>query len=94
LEVALAQGKPSNPFKLNPKWLKEEDFVKKIKEVWEPYDGSLRESAPLQFLQNLKTTEKAAIIWSKEKRQKDERTLKEVEEALDLLYTSEGYGYF
>lgn len=46
------------------------------------------------FFKTLKRAKQASKIWSKEKRQKDERTLKEVEEALDLLYTNEGYGYF
>jgi hypothetical protein len=33
LEVAPIITKPSNPFKLNPKWMKIEDFVGKIKVV-------------------------------------------------------------
>lgn len=49
LEVDLAQGKLASPFKMNPEWLKEEDFVNKIKRVWEPFDDSLTESVALQF---------------------------------------------
>jgi hypothetical protein len=49
LEVAPAIEKPTSPFKLNPKWMKMEDFVGKIKVVWKPFNGNLRESAPLQF---------------------------------------------
>jgi hypothetical protein len=67
LEVAPAQEKPTSPFKLNPNWLKEEKFVNKIKEVWEPYDGSLREFAPIQFQQNLKREKKVASPMANEK---------------------------
>jgi hypothetical protein len=49
LEVDLAQGKPTNPFKMNQEWLNKEEFVSRIKEVWEPFDASLRESSPIQF---------------------------------------------
>jgi hypothetical protein len=78
---------------LNPKWLKEEDFVKNIKDVWKPYDDHLRESASLQFQQNMKEVKKVAAQWAKDKKQKDERLLKEVEAGLETLYNSEGFGY-
>jgi len=52
-EVALTQGTPPSPFKMNLAWLKEEDFVNKVKEAWNPFDDS-NESAPLRFHQNLK----------------------------------------
>jgi hypothetical protein len=54
LEIAPAQEKPANPFKMNPEWMKEEDFINNIKEVWVPYDGNLREFTPIKFHQNLK----------------------------------------
>jgi hypothetical protein len=75
LEIALAQEKPANPFKLNPEWMKEEEFINKIKEVWVPYDGDLRESSPIQFHQNLKKSKKVAMQWEKDKKVKDEKHL-------------------
>jgi hypothetical protein len=47
-------GNPPSPFKMNPKWLKEEDFIQKIKESWTPFDDTLNESTTIQFHQNLK----------------------------------------
>jgi len=93
LEVAPSQEKQTNPFKLNPQWLKEEDFVNKIKDVWKPYDGNLRESAPIQFHQNMKEGKKAVTQWIRDKKKKDDRTLRKVEDALGIHYRSEGFGY-
>jgi hypothetical protein len=70
LEVALIHGKPLIPFKLNPKWLKEEDFIKKLKDFWTAFYNSLNESVAIQFLQNLKKDKQIEIQWSKEKREK------------------------
>jgi hypothetical protein len=70
LEVAPTQEKPPNPFKLKPKWLKEEDFIKKIKDIWKLYDIHLRESASLQFQQNMKEAKKVAFQWEKDKKTK------------------------
>jgi hypothetical protein len=60
--------KPTSPFKLNLEWMKEEEFINKLKEVWVPFDGSLREYTPIQFHQNLKKSKKIAIRWAKEKK--------------------------
>jgi hypothetical protein len=54
LEMASAEKQPPIPFKLNPGWLEEEDFVNMVKDQWEPFDGSLKELASLQFAANLK----------------------------------------
>lgn len=70
-------------------------FDNKIKEVWEPFDGSLIEPTPLQFHKNLKRLKKRkiAMIWSKEKSQRGDKTLKEVGDALVSLYNSDGFDY-
>jgi hypothetical protein len=43
LEVDLAQGNPPRTFKLNPKWLKEENFIQKTKDSWIPFYDTLNE---------------------------------------------------
>jgi hypothetical protein len=43
LELASAQGNPPKPIKLKLGWMKEEDFVNKIKETWKLFDDSLNE---------------------------------------------------
>jgi hypothetical protein len=71
LEVALTIEKHAIPFKLNPKWMKVEDFVGKIKVVWKPYNCNLQEYAQIQFHQNLKEAKKGGFQLGKG--QKDER---------------------
>jgi hypothetical protein len=68
LEVAPAIEKPTNTFKLNPKWVKVEDFLGKIKVIWKPYNGNLQESAQIQFHQNLKEAKKVATNWERDKK--------------------------
>jgi hypothetical protein len=70
LEVVLTQEKPPSPFKLNLEWLKDEYFLNKLKYAWKPFDDSLDESTPIQFLQNLKRVKKIAINWSIEKKKR------------------------
>jgi ribosome-binding protein aMBF1 (putative translation factor) len=57
-----------------------------------PYNGNLQESSQIQFHQNLKEEKKVASNWERTKKMKDDRVLKEVEEALEVLYNSEGFG--
>jgi hypothetical protein len=73
--------------------MKMEDFVGKIKVVWKPFNGNLRESTPLQFQQNLKEAKKVVANWERDKKLKDDRVLREVEEALEVLYNREGFGF-
>jgi hypothetical protein len=63
LEVVPSHEKTPKPFKLNLEWLKDEDFLNKIKKVWNPFYVSLDESNPIQFHQNLKRVNKDAINW-------------------------------
>jgi hypothetical protein len=89
LEVAPTQGKPTYHFKMKLEWLKEEDFVKRIKENFQ----NQSEYTPTQFHQNLKRAKKVAMQWEKDKKLKNDRILKEVEETLSYFYNSEGFRY-
>jgi hypothetical protein len=91
-EVSLAIEKPTSTFKINPKWMKVEEFVGKIKVVWKHYNGNLQESTQVKFQQNLKEGKKVTRNWVRDKNMKDGRVLKEVEESLEVLYNS-GFGY-
>jgi hypothetical protein len=70
-----------------------EEFVNKIKSCWKSYDSSSRESALIQFQKNMKEAKKVATQWAKDKKQKDDKLLRELEEGLETLYNSEGFGY-
>jgi hypothetical protein len=65
LEIAPTKEKPTIPFKLNLEWMKEEEFINKIKEVWVLFDGSLRESVPIHFHQGLKKSKKDSYMLGK-----------------------------
>jgi hypothetical protein len=56
LEVAGDSRKPSSPFKFNSAWLKEEEFLNLVKELWNPIIQE--ERAMVQFSQNLKNLKK------------------------------------
>jgi hypothetical protein len=60
--------KPPSPFKYNPSWILEEDFVSLIKETWIPFDESRAESTSIQFVENLKKTKSTAVSWAHEKK--------------------------
>jgi len=60
LEMALAIEKSSILFKLSLEWMKMEEFGGKIKVVWKPFNGNLRESTPFHFQLNLKETKNIA----------------------------------
>jgi hypothetical protein len=59
LEVAPAIEKHVTPFKLNPKWMKMEDFVGENKAIWKPFNGNLRDSStsiPTNFKRGKKSS--------------------------------------
>jgi hypothetical protein len=52
--------------------------VKKVNEVWVPFDVSFRESTTILFEQNLKRVKQETIECSFPKREKDNRILMDV----------------
>lgn len=84
---------PTNPFKFNPSWLKEDGFIALTKDIWVPFDSTSGSSASYQLAKNLNSFKKATLDWSIEKMKLDDQELKEVEEALLKVYDSEGGGY-
>jgi hypothetical protein len=54
----------------------------------------LRKSNLLQFHQNIRREKNVVVIWSNEKRKRDDKTLKEVEKELASLYNNKGFHYF
>jgi hypothetical protein len=93
LELAPVEKNPPSPFKLNPEWVKEKDYLKPIKNTWIPYDVSYSDSTAQQFMKNLKRAKQASIDWSNSKKARDERLLREVEDKLEILHFSEGFGF-
>lgn len=54
LELKGGSKKPGNPFKFNPCWLNEDNYIKLIKEKWVPLDQLSLQSVAHQFMENLK----------------------------------------
>jgi len=92
-EIFGGPRKPPSPFKFNPTWAQEESFQTLVKECWEPFFVEGGEVAGIQFAAKLKRVKKEAMRWEKEKKERDVMALKEIEEALQGIYDSEGKGY-
>jgi hypothetical protein len=91
LEVAGRSKKPAIPFKFNSSWLKEEEFLALVKEIWTPITpGRL---AVVQFARNLKNLKKDTVEWARKKKQQDEHELINIEASLQSIYDSEGGGF-
>jgi hypothetical protein len=88
LELARGTRKPVNPFKFNSEWLKEEIFMALVKEHWIPFDPSSRELVSAHFSSNLKMVKQATITWEHKKIAREEKELKEIEDALKTIFTS------
>jgi hypothetical protein len=86
LEIAGASRKPTSPFKFNSAWLKEESFLKLVKEVWMPIGHSEREV--VQFARNLKELKTTTKSWEKRRKQQMEHDLIQTETDLQSLYDS------
>jgi hypothetical protein len=84
--------KRSSPFKYNPKWLKDQDFVSLIKRTWIPFRKTRQSSTAIQFADNLMLIKKVATRWAIEKRNKDEKELMEMESQLKQYYEDEMVG--
>lgn len=54
LEMARLGRKPPIPFKFNASWIEEGGFVNLVKDNFNPFDGSRREFASIQFEEKLK----------------------------------------
>jgi hypothetical protein len=91
MEIAGATRKPASPFKFNSGWLKEESFIKLVKEVWAPLGPT--ERVAVQFARNLKSLKIATKSWEKRKKQQLEQDIISMEEALQSLYDSEKGGF-
>jgi hypothetical protein len=93
LEIVGGPIKPPSPFKYNPSWDLEESFHNLVKEGWEQWQEGGEVVAGVHFASNLKRVKQRVIIWEKDKRARDDRDLKETEEALQDFYDSEGEGF-
>jgi hypothetical protein len=93
LELTKGMKNPASPFKFNVEWLKEESFTELVKEHWIPFDPNSGTPTVVHFVSNLKKVKQATITWAHLKRVREEQDLKEVEEALNAIYESDGGGH-
>jgi hypothetical protein len=66
LEITSNERKPSSPFKINPWWLREEEYVQMVKILWVSFNGSFGESIAIQLESKLKHVKQASITTHRE----------------------------
>jgi len=93
LEMRKDPSKPASPLKFNKIWLKDESFIKLIKENWVLYDSQAVLSASFQFMENIKKLKNIIKSWSLLKKQREEAELLQLEEELSQIYDSDGGGF-
>jgi len=93
LEICKGPSTPASPLKFNKIWLKDESFIKLIKENWALYDSQAALTASFQFMENIKKLKNLIKSWSSLKRQREEAELIQLEKDLSQIYDSEGGGF-
>lgn len=58
LELELVDPRPGTPFKFNPGWLADDEFIQLVKDTWLHYDLSKESLASEQFMVALKSIKK------------------------------------
>jgi hypothetical protein len=72
LKVVPQPKKPTSPFKFNSSWLKDDEFIALVKEVWTPIDSSIGMQATIQMTTNLKRLKKETCQWARRKRKRED----------------------
>jgi hypothetical protein len=61
------KNKPPRPFKFNPIWFEDEEFVNIVKDEWSHFSPSVHELAMFQFVENLKIVKEVTLSLAKQK---------------------------
>ena len=91
LEVEGRSKKPTSPFKFISAWLKEEEFLDLVKEIWTPLHQG--DQDVVQFARNLKRIKKDTIDSARKKKQQDEHEIINIKASLQSIYDLEGGGF-
>ena len=78
----------------NPKWLEEEAFAKLLSDGWIKYDVSSEISPSCWFVNNLKMAKDLSIKWSIEKKERDDRNIKMIEQKIQEKFHERGFNFF
>jgi len=83
----------SSPFKFFEGWLTDPTFLELVKEKWVNFLEPSQTPTTVHSVENLKGLKLATKPWDKEKKQKDDQSLKEIEHKLNELQYGIGRGY-
>jgi hypothetical protein len=83
---------PASPFKFNKTWLEDESFINLVKENWIPFHLDSHQSTTFHFVENLKRIKEKVKPWDFQKRQNEDKELKEIESELQSFSEEEGGG--
>jgi hypothetical protein len=82
----------ASSFKLNPDWLKEESFVEIVRQVWNDPRHLLTVGAQRCLVGKISLLKERIKVWVREKRQKDQSDLLNIEEAIEFKYNQVNLG--
>jgi hypothetical protein len=89
LQMDRQNDKPPSPFKFNPLWLEDVEYMNLVEKEWISFDpNSKLNIACFQFIFALKKVNKATLDWVSKKKRKMDKDLKFAEkDLLDLFET-------
>lgn len=94
LHISNGENKPRSPFKFNSHWLKDEWFVKLLKDSWKVYEDNDLVTPTTHFTSNLKILKDVYICWSVEKHAQDCKDIVAIELKLIESFNKLGFVFF
>ena len=92
-EFGNSTRRTSSPFKFFEGWLTDPTFLELVKEKWVNFLEPSQTPSTVHFVENLKGLKLETKSWAKEKKQKDDQSLKEIEHKLNELQDGIDRGY-
>jgi len=85
IEISGGTPKPPSPFKFNPGWMQDEEYIKLVNYVWLKYNCTEHGHAAVHFMENLRRIKEVTKDWARKKRDKENLELMDIE-----LYMARG----
>jgi hypothetical protein len=92
-QMELLQKRQKYPFKFNPVWLNDPEFVTFVRSSWNKLEESRFSSLMENLVSKLISLKSLVIKWGKNKKLKSKEELVQIEAALDLLYSTKPKGF-
>eukprot|EP00253_Pinus_taeda_P015629 PITA_15629 len=93
LEILGPHSKPRSPFKFNHVWLHDPGYTNLVTDYWMANPIMRHKSLADGFCHNLSQLKHLSITWAKEKDQRDDHTLSQIESKLSELMDDRNKGF-